>query len=146
MKVLKLKFVWMAIILASLAATLQACDDEPYYRYDGWIEGRTFAAYSLPGSYNTLWVATFFYDGQFQVSPCDENGYVIPCMEIYRGNYTVDYQTQRIFVSYYGYSMNSMWTYTWWDQYDPYTGTYPDMEIYTSKGFGALDNLVFTPY
>ncbi len=42
--------------------------------------------------------------------------------------------------------MNSVWTFRWWDQYDPYTGTYPDMEIYTAPGRGPLDNLTFTPF
>ena len=42
--------------------------------------------------------------------------------------------------------MNSIWTFSWWDQYDSITGTYPDMEIYTTAGTGPLDNLTFTPY
>lgn len=145
MKTNRLYTLCMAAVLTVMTTVMTGCDNDPYYDYD-WFEGRTFAAYANPGDYNELWVATFGYDGKFSIMPCDQFGNLIPGMEVYRGNYSVDYDDNRLFLSYYGYSMNAMWTYIWWDCVDPYTDTYPDMEIYTSQGFGPLDNLTFTPY
>lgn len=147
MKQTRLKFLWAAMLTAVLTMSLQSCDDDdPYYGDTSWFAGRAFAAYAHPDAYNELWIIDFFWDGQFQISPCDVDGNVIDGLEIYTGNYTVDYTNQRIYLSYYGYSMNSMWSFRWWDQRDPYTGTYPDMEIYTTPGYGPLDDLTFTPF
>ncbi|MDE6098282.1 MAG: hypothetical protein K2G24_05285 [Muribaculaceae bacterium] len=141
------KHIWPAVVAAVLAPALQSCEtDEPYYNSGSWFAGRSFSAYARPGSYNDIWVADFFYDGHFQISPCDINGFVIPGMEIYEGNYTVNYDLGRVYLSYYNYSMNSMWTFNWWDEYDNQTGTYPYMEIFTAPGSGPLDNLTFYPY
>ncbi len=138
---------WAAAVFAVMSLTMQSCQDEPYNPYTpSWFAGRSFAAYAYPGSYNALWVADFYNNGEFQISPCDSYGYIIPGMEAYAGTYSVDYNRGLLYLSYYDYAMNSIWTFSWWDQYDSITGTYPDMEIYTTSGTGPLDNLTFTPY
>ena len=141
------KSLWLVMLTATLMLTLQSCDnDEPYYGESSWFAGRAFAAYAHAGAYNDLWVIDFYWNGEFLVSPCDPDGNAIPGLETYEGTYSVNYDLGRIYLSYYGYSMNSVWTFRWLDQYDPYTGTYPDMEIYTAPGRGPLDNLTFTPF
>lgn len=146
----KLRFVWLMLVMAAMSTALSGCDDNHYYYEEpvpgpGWFAGRAYAALAQPGSYNYQWIIDFEYDGSFTVSPCDIDGYSIPGMEVYSGIYNVDYDRGRIYLSYYGYSMNSMWNFQWWDEYDDLTGTYPYLEIYSSAGRGPLDNLTFYP-
>lgn len=147
MKLSKFNYHWLTMVFAALSLGLQSCEDEPYYEPNmGWFAGRSFAAYAQYGAYNDLWVLDFYNNGEFQVTPCDSYGYAIPGMGYYEGTYTVDFSRGCIYLSYYDYPMNSTWAFQWWDEYDSYTGTYPDMEIYTATGTGPLDNLTFTPY
>lgn len=135
-KLLSILTLTFVIVTVGLSAT--SCDDDEYYWGEpSWFYNRQFVAQSNTG--NFWWYLTLYNDGTFTVDPVDNYGYDIEYIEAYAGNYTITFDPNRIYVSYYGYSMNSMWTF----EDDGGSGRYA--WIYTAPGTGPLDNLVFEP-
>lgn len=131
------KLTLLLMVMLTMAVTTQSCDDDEYYwGQSGWWRGKSFIATDASGTFN--WILDMYDDGTFYVTPYDFNGYEIYDIDAYSGNFTVDYNKNIIYVSYYGWSMNSMW-------YIGYPGGY-NMTISTPVGYGPLDNLVFVPY
>lgn len=131
------KFALLLIVTLSMAVSTQSCDDDEYiWGEPGWWDGQSYIATDASGTFN--WILDMYGDGTFYVTPYDFDGYEIYDIEAYSGLYTVDYNQNIIYVSYTGYSMNSMW-------YINYPGGY-NMTISTPVGYGPLDNLVFQPY
>lgn len=138
----------LTFVVMSVSFVMQSCDDdddEYYWGSPEWFGGKVFTAEAQPGQYNALWVLEFYNNGTFTVIPTDSDGNTMWQLESYEGRWTVDYNTGRIYISYYGYSANTVWTFTWWDEEDSYSGYYPYIEIYTAYGSGQLDNLTFYP-
>lgn len=134
-----MKKILLAIALgvAAVAASLglQSCQVEvvgPDYSY---FEHRSFVAQDISGRFN--WVLDFDYDNYFTITPYDFAGYRIYELDQYTGRYRVNFNTDEIYVDYYGYGTRSTWYFD---------GSYSDLHIYTPAGTGPVDNLVFYPY
>lgn len=142
-----LKFFVIVLMALSIAPALQSCEDDDEYLWGtpDWFNGKEFTADAQPWQYNSYWVLHFYRNGTFSVTPVDRNGNEMYDIADYEGRWSVDYNTCRLYVTYYGYSSSSIWNFQWWDEVDSYSGYYPYMEIYTSPGSGELDNLTFYP-
>lgn len=141
------KYLFITITMVCMATTLQSCDDDDEYTWGTpqWFNGKVFTADAQPGQYNSFWVLQFNSNGTFSVIPVDRNGNEILQMDGYEGRWNVDFYNACIYVSYYGFSTTTTWTFQWWDDVDDYSGYYPYIEIYTAPGGGMLDNLTFYP-
>lgn len=141
--------LFIAVALLGMSVTMQSCDDDDVYvdsqlwGSPSWFGGKVFTAEAQPDQYNAYWVLNFYNNGTFSVVPTDYYGNRIWEISGYDGRWVVDYPNQRLYITYYGYSANTVWQFQWWDQIDDYSGYYPTVKLYTALGNGALDNLVF---
>lgn len=113
------------LCLLTLPILFSSCsdnDDEP--DSPKWFAGKQFTAFTSSSSDVNVWILSMDgkggvgYDGKFEVEPYwyDESVNHIEYHKVkdhksYSGTYQVDYQKNRIYITYDGYSANSVWEF-----------------------------------
>lgn len=122
----------LILLLTSLSLVTVSCDtDEDKDELIDpntaeWFAGKEFSAITLPGEYGypdvTWWILSLDgnsgpgYAGHFKLTPYWENEEetqhgIVTSYKTYTGKYSVDFEKQRIYLVFDGYSAQQMWSF-----------------------------------
>ena len=143
-----------------IAITSCSTDDEKGPYSANWFTGKEFTSEPSPGnaSWPTVdwWILSMDgkggagYDGHFKVTPYwedpdHENIYgILHNHSSYSGKYQIDYENNRIFITYDGYSANAIWLFGDEDDQTDYPFWKPNRYIKIPETeIGELSGLYF---
>lgn len=114
------KIIYLLLLFVGCNMLFTACDDkDDDPQSNSWFANKQFTAEPEDWYISGIdwWVLSMDgnsgpgYDGHFTVRAYDDDGRPMSGIESYSGKYQVDYENNRLFITYDGYSANAVWTF-----------------------------------